>query len=165
MKIISGFQTGADWGAIEAAYKSDLETGGYVPQGYINENGQTDAAGMHFYHAIETRSPNYYQRTYLNIKHSDATLIVAQNFESKGTLLTIKELVKQKKSYRTITYRPKTPIIYLEKIQDRIYSWVRESDIHILNVAGNRESVSPGIQEWTCNLLLPVFKHFYLEGL
>ena len=38
-KIISGGQTGADYGALLAAHALGLETGGWAPKGWRTEDG------------------------------------------------------------------------------------------------------------------------------
>lgn len=38
-KIISGFQSGSDIGGIKAGKTFGLETGGWMPKGFLTENG------------------------------------------------------------------------------------------------------------------------------
>ena len=38
-KVITGGQTGADQGAIDAAIKMGISNGGWIPKGRIKENG------------------------------------------------------------------------------------------------------------------------------
>jgi hypothetical protein len=51
MKIISGGQTGVDRGALKAAKAAGLETGGWMPRGWLSEDGPhpefAELYGMH----------------------------------------------------------------------------------------------------------------------
>ena len=83
-KIVSGAQTGADRGALDAALSRGFPIGGWVPAGRRAEDGEVPArymdAGM-----VETRSPGYLVRTELNAKDSDATLILTFTVEGAIT--------------------------------------------------------------------------------
>ena len=75
-KIVSGAQTGADRGGLEAAIAKGVPIGGWIPQGRRAEDGVVPEkyAGL-----VETRSTSYLVRTELNVKDSDATLILSLN--------------------------------------------------------------------------------------
>lgn len=139
-KIVSGGQTGVDRAALDAAFDLGIPCGGWCPKGRKAEDG---IIPQH-YPLEETLSDDYSERTKLNIKDSDGTLILVPEMPlpasiTDGTNLTIQE-VKEKKTYL---------IIDLSKKQDinSTVNWVKKFDIKVLNIAGPRESQSPGIYQ------------------
>jgi hypothetical protein len=72
IKIISGGQTGADRGALDAAIARGVSHGGWCPKGRRAEDGVISER----YRLIETASHAYEHRTVANIENSDATLII-----------------------------------------------------------------------------------------
>ena len=138
IKIISGGQTGADRGALEAAFSLGIRTGGYCPKGYRTENGNDIA--LKKFGLIETSSHDYSVRTSKNIRISDGTVLFCKTdkkgkITGAGTKLTLKLSKKYKKPF-IINPGPKT-----------LSRWVRENKIKILNSAGSRESQYPGIYQ------------------
>jgi hypothetical protein len=106
----------------------------------------------------ETTSPRYAQRTRLNVRDSDATLIVvASRLVTPGTKLTMTLLRKVEKPYRRCDP-------YKLWTVPRIVQWICQPQqsgkiIEILNVAGSRETNMPGIYERTFQYLTDIF-HF-----
>lgn len=146
-KIISGGQTGADRAALDWAMRYGIETGGWCPKKRKAEDGKISAK----YNLIETESATYRERTGLNVRDSDGTIILFRGKQGKGTKLTgnfCKELNKP-----CIEIDMNLPID-LEKIT----RWITENKIRVLNVAGNRESTSPGIYDQTFSFLNKLFK-------
>lgn len=84
VKIISGGQTGADRGALEAAFKLGRPYGGWVPRGGRAEDG---VVPTHF-ELWEHPSSDYPPRTYANVRDSDATLLVSRLPLQQGSRLT-----------------------------------------------------------------------------
>lgn len=70
-KIISGGQTGADRGGLDAAIHCGIPHGGWCPKGRIAEDGVIPAD----YYLNEMASPEYLPRTKANVVDSDATVI------------------------------------------------------------------------------------------
>ena len=89
----------------------------------------------------ETESSEYPPRTAMNVKEADGTLIFYER-ESRGTNLTIKICRNSRKPY------------WINPDCDAIRMFINEHEISVLNIAGNRESVSPGIGERVRNLLV-----------
>lgn len=158
-KIISGAQTGTDLAALEAAISYGMEYGGWCPQGRINENGKipekysglTEIPGM-----FKSEQDNYNARTKYNIRDSDGTLILAPKIPlplhiKDGTLLTIQEVKRQNKPYLILDLSESK-----EKNAEKIANWTEKNCINILNVAGPRESSSPGIYESSLHFLRDV---------
>lgn len=142
MKIISGGQTGADRGALIAAKELGLQTGGWMPKGFRAQDGDHPEF-EELYGVVEHESPNYQPRTALNVRDSDATIRIATNFESPGERLTLKMIRQYCKPYLDIDplNESHTP--------ERLVDWLRKNNVKILNVAGNSERTSSGIEEFT----------------
>ena len=71
MKIISGGQTGADRGGLDAAIELGIEHGGHCPLGRTAEDGVIP----NVYLLQESRSTGYPQRTEYNVKNAGVTII------------------------------------------------------------------------------------------
>ena len=133
-KIVSGGQTGVDRGALDAAIELGIPHGGWCPSGRLAEDGPIPAR----YRLTETKSPEYSVRTEQNVLDSDATLILYRGPLSGGTELTYRMAVKHEKPHL---------LLDLSKCPDptAVRDWTRSNKIAVLNVAGPRESSSPGI--------------------
>lgn len=144
-KIISGGQTGVDRAALDIAIDLNIPHGGWCPKDRLSETG----AIPNHYSLQETASKDYSERTKLNIRDSDGTLVVVPTFPlqvTDGTVLTLQELEEKNKPFF---------IVDISKgfDRDQFNSWVQQNNIKILNVAGPRESQSPGIYEKSKELL------------
>lgn len=143
-RIISGGQTGADRAALEAAHDLGLKRGGMAPAGWRAEDGvipEWYREGM-----MQSASAAYPVRTRANVEASGGTLIAfldEMHTETGGTAQT-----------RDLCSRLGKPILMLwvgSGIDEtfRVLEWLRFHRIVTLNVAGPRESKSPGIQAAT----------------
>lgn len=145
MRIISGAQTGVDRGALDAALDLGLECGGTVPQGRLAEDGRVPDR----YPVEECDSPDYSVRTELNVRNADATLILVTSKPTGGTKLTLE-----------IALRLRKPCLVVNIIESGAGYKVREFLDQVrpttLNVAGPRESGSPGIADRVRALLVEV---------
>jgi hypothetical protein len=149
-RVVSGGQTGVDRAALDAAGALAIETGGWVPAGRLAEDGRIPEkyAGL-----IETESPEYAERTRLNVRDSDATLVITYGLPGGGTAVTV-ELANR-------LNRP-CLVIDLEKMNDAqaeavILTWLRECRPGVLNVAGPRLSELPQAGASISRLLERVF--------
>lgn len=139
-RIISGAQTGADRGSLEAAWDLKLATGGYAPAGWRSEDGEIPEpyrCGM-----IQSASSAYPVRTRANIEASDGTLILSfgpLRFDS-GSMLTVQIARTVGKPCRHFFLPPEAMGRRL------VLEWLILHSIRTLNVAGPRESIEPGIQ-------------------
>ncbi len=133
-RIVSGGQTGVDRGALDAAIDTKLEHGGWCPRGRLAEDGAIPPR----YRLAETPSLRYEVRTEWNVRDSDGTLVLLSGVLSGGTKLTVE---------RAHRYRRPCMIVDLGKVPDAedVVEWLGENGIEVLNVAGPRESESPGI--------------------
>ena len=146
-KIISGGQTGVDQGALDFALENGIPCGGWCPLGRLCETGRIPDR----YPVTEVSSDDYNYRTRQNILNSDGTLIIIRgDLKEPGTGLT-----------KTLCEQYGKPVLILdidkpvmkESLRKKFRTWISTSNIRILNIAGNRESSSPGIQEETRELV------------
>ena len=144
LKIISGGQTGADVAGLRAAKKCGLTTGGIIARGFETEDGFFPNY-ENLYNMID-RNIDYRGRTKENVRMSDVTLIFADKPKSPGTRLTISCCAALDKPY------------LLNPKKEEIVDWVRLNNPKVINVAGNRESVSPGITARVEKLLIDAFR-------
>jgi hypothetical protein len=131
-RIISGGQTGADRAGLAAALIVGLKTGGWAPKDFLTEEGMNPELGR-IYGLKETEGHYYPERTERNVRDSDATVLFATSQDSKGTMLTIRLCKQYKKPY------------IINPTQEEFISFLKTYLVKTLNVAGNRESLSPGI--------------------
>jgi hypothetical protein len=144
-KIISGGQTGVDRAALDVALELGMACGGWCPKGRRAEDGPIAER----YPLKETASRAYPQRTRCNVLDSDGTMVLTRGCPSGGTALTIRIAEKNGKPHLVIDLnRPRDP--------SRVQAWCRTHQIRVLNVAGARESESPGIYEQATDLLKAV---------
>lgn len=135
VKVISGGQTGVDRAALDAALDMGFACGGWCPRGRLAEDGTIPSR----YPMREAPSANYPERTTLNVRDADGTLILAWGTPTDGTALTIHLAETMEK-----------PCLVLDLVEspdpERAREWVRSHSIRILNVAGPRASASPKLQ-------------------
>ena len=125
IKIISGGQTGVDRIGLEEARDAGFETGGTAPKGFLTENGPDPS--LKDFGLVESNSARYTPRTVQNIKDSDGTVVFG-NVHSIGSKSTIEWCVYHEK-----------PCIQNPEPQ-KLINWIKEENIKILNIAGNRAS-------------------------
>lgn len=146
-KIISGGQTGVDRGALDAAIALGIEHGGWCPQGRLAEDGRIPDC----YRLEEIDSPDYPLRTERNVFDSDATLILRRGQLSGGTLLTLRFTEEHGRPCLVVDLEaPLSPA--------DVRQWLREYKVAVLNVAGPRESQSPGIAQLTREFITNMFE-------
>jgi hypothetical protein len=137
-KIISGGQTGADQAGLAAAKELGLQTGGWMPKGWVTDEGYRPEFEF-LYKMRQTSTATYPPRTRFNVAESDGTLIFG-NSDSRGSVLIAR--------YCYNFARPIYKVAWFIGVSDDIIlfrAWVRDKNIRTLNVAGNRESRAPGI--------------------
>jgi len=137
-KIVSGGQTGADRAALDVAMECGLEIGGWIPKGRLAEDGPIS---LHYGGLVETESSDPAVRTSLNVRDSDATLIVSHGPLHGGSLLTLEEARKLGRSVLHIDLSL-TPQV---SATTQLSEWLRAVDASILNVAGPRGSEDASI--------------------
>ena len=145
-EIVSGGQTGADRAAWDAALEAGLPMGGWVPLGRLAEDGP-----------IPDRYPNLREapsadpavRTELNVRDSDATLLLTHGPLRGGSALTL-----------ALCERLGRPVLHLDLARlavdaacTQARDWLSQTEPRVLNVAGPRQSEDAEIFAATSGLL------------
>lgn len=144
-RIISGGQTGVDRAALDAALELGIEHGGWCPLGRLAEDGFIPAR----YALRQTPSSQYAVRTERNVIDSDGTLILFRRELAGGTDLTRQFCLRHRKPLLLIDLAAEADV-------DAVRTWIASNRIATLNVAGPRESTSPGISAEAKGLLLGI---------
>jgi hypothetical protein len=134
LRIVSGGQTGVDRAALDVALELGWECGGWCPAGRAAEDGPIPAR----YPLRETPSADPAERTAWNVRDSDATLLLTTGAASPGTDLTretARELGRPDYSWHVASPAD----------AGSFRRWLQLYRIGTLNVAGPRESESPGV--------------------
>jgi hypothetical protein len=147
--IISGGQTGADLGGLVGAERCGITTGGCAPRDFKTENGTQTILKTRF-GLFAHPSPKYRDRTKENAEKADATIIFATNPESVGTKLTIELCEHFGKPW--VLLNP-----YDDNVIQNASTFIDEERPTILNIAGHRESLSPGIAKKVASIVTAVF--------
>jgi hypothetical protein len=145
-RIVSGGQTGADRAAWDFALAHGLRIGGWVPKGRWAEDGPIPAL---YPDLVETDAFDPAARTALNVRDSDATLILSHGPLSGGSRLAQEEAIRTGK-----------PILHLD-LEERgrvaaaalLRHWLAEIRPTTLNVAGPRAREDPRIAAATREVL------------
>lgn len=145
MKIISGGQTGADQGALVGARRVGLETGGWMPRGFLTEAGPCPAL-RDLYGMQEHPSSSYPPRTRQNVKDADGTIWIDNGlYDSRGKMLTDRACTDYDKPF------------LCNPDAATLRAWVRSCRIIVLNVAGPRGSRDPGAHARAADLISEAF--------
>lgn len=142
-KIISGGQTGVDRAGLDAAMHLGLPAGGWCPAGRLAEDGVIPEK----YPLTETDTDDYEIRTELNVKDSDATLILNLGPLEGGTAFTVEMAKRHGKPYLVVQmdFTPSVP---------GVGDWLNEVSPTTLNIAGPRESGRLGIHDAAYDFML-----------
>jgi hypothetical protein len=130
----SGGQTGVDRAALDAALDAGIPVTGWCPKGRLAEDGPLPFR----YPLRETPTAAYAERTRLNVRDADATLILLRGPLAGGTALTAETARALGRGLLVADLTdPPAP--------EEAAKWVRREGVRDLNVAGPRESEAPGI--------------------
>jgi hypothetical protein len=157
-KVISGGQTGADIAGLRAAKACGLATGGYMTKGCRTLDGPKPEY-IYEFDMIELPYSGYKDRTYANVWVADATIRLATNWKSRGELCTLGAIRKFSKPYMDIPIHSTEyanrefgeRLIQLTALHIDRQGW------EIINIAGNSEKTSPGIEKKVESFLYMVF--------
>jgi predicted Rossmann fold nucleotide-binding protein DprA/Smf involved in DNA uptake len=145
LTIVSGGQTGVDRAALDVAIARGIPVRGWCPAGRLAEDGPLSAR----YPLKETSSADYAERTRLNVRDSDGTLIISRLPLRGGTRLTV-----------DVARELSRPLLHAGPALTRaeeILEWIRTNRIQSLNVAGPRASEDDAIYHQTARLLSELF--------
>jgi hypothetical protein len=149
-KIVSGGQTGADRGGLDAAIYCKLPYGGWIPKGRRAEDGKVPAD---YGDLRETGSDSYLVRTEANVADSDATLVLTCGLPVGGSMRTCAFAQKHKRPYLVVNLAADR-----KQATKQIIDWMTSLPLPecTLNVAGSRESKVHGIHEATMAIMIDV---------
>jgi hypothetical protein len=156
VKIISGGQTGVDRAALDIALKRGVDCGGWCPSGRLDEVGRIPDR----YPVRELEHGGFTERTRQNVKDSDGTVMIYLSKLSGGTGQTVRFAEEQQRPYQLIDASK----ISIEDAAGLIAEFVRKHRIHILNVAGPRQSEWSGGYEYAFRALDVFLAAFKLGG-
>jgi hypothetical protein len=144
--IVSGGQTGADRAALDVAMAWGLEVSGWVPNGRLAEDG---IIPLRYAGLRETASDDPAERTRLNVRDCDGSLIISHGPLHGGSLL----------ASETATQLGR-PLLHVDlmsrEMADAVAAaagWVRTQRIRALGVGGPRASEDPRVYDATVVLL------------
>ncbi len=145
-KIVSGGQTGVDRAALDVAIELGITHSGWCPSGRKAEDGVIPAR----YQLHETETSEYIERTRLNVRDSDGTLVLGIGEPTGGTLQTIRIADELNKPLLSIDLsKPPTAA--------QINHWLQSNNIKVLNIAGPRGSKQPDIGKLSRDFLKKLF--------
>jgi hypothetical protein len=158
-RVVSGGQTGADRGGLDAAIEAGVPHGGWCPKGRRAEDGVIPAR----YRLVEMETDAYLARTEANVVDSDCTVVFTYGKPTGGSKKTVAFAARHRRPCLCVN---------LDKVSDQwaaeaILQWlVPTSEIFrdamtpppspVVNVAGSRESKAPGIQQRVKTVMLAV---------
>jgi len=138
-RIVSGGQTGADRGGLDAAIALGIDHGGWCPRGRRAEDGVIPQR----YQLRETEAAEYVSRTERNVVDSDGTALFTRGAPTGGSALTA-----------GLARRHARPLLHvdLDALDDgaavsALRAWLAAQTIATLNVAGTRESGCAGLSQ------------------
>lgn len=145
VRIVSGGQSGVDRAALDAALAAGRPYGGWCPRGGVAEDLPDGGLCERYPMLREAPSAEPAERTRLNVRDSDATLVVrATDVASPGTDLTVATARQLGRPCRVTDGSD----------PDRVRAWLEGlGDQVVLNVAGPRGSHWPGAYAVTRALL------------
>jgi len=145
-KIVPGGQTGVDRAALDLGLALNIPIGGWCPKDRHAEDGSIPP----HLPLQETPSAKHSQRTEWNVRDSDGTLLLTCGNPTGGTALTIRLAKQHHKPHLVIdlNQNPKP---------SEVYSWLIQHNIHILNIAGPRQSTYPAIYQLAFTFLKTLF--------
>jgi hypothetical protein len=161
-RIVSGGQTGADRGGLEAAIYCRVPHGGWCPIGRRAEDGRIPDK----YLLIEMPTPDYLARTEANVVDSDATVVFTENGATGGSLRTIEACLIHHKPWHEVCLGQATR----RKAVAGIVAWLAGAPgtgdyddfiatpppACVLNVAGTRHSKTPFIEDAVMRIMVDV---------
>ncbi|WP_165071973.1 YpsA SLOG family protein [Paludisphaera rhizosphaerae] len=147
-RVVSGGQTGVDQAALRAAKAAGLATGGWMPLGFLTEDGRrpdmADAYGMK-----AARTPDSPTRTRMNAKDSSATIWLGPT-GCAGWVATAAAVRRYGRPMLVVEPGVTTPRM--------VADFLTANRVRTLNIAGPRESTSPGIGERAEAFLARLFR-------
>ena len=147
-KIISNGDAGVGLAALLVARELKIETGGWIPKGYITSAGVRPDLweyGLKPYNSYKS-----HVAVYQNISESDGTLVLSYNTQDAVLIDTIKSL---KKPYFTVN-------LGFAGLLKEVVDWIKHYNIERLNVVGSNEILATGITGDSAEYLTRLMEQF-----
>jgi predicted Rossmann-fold nucleotide-binding protein len=135
VKLISGGQTGVDRAALDVALECGIECGGWCPSGRLDEFGRIPD----HYPVQELAAGGFTERTLQNVKDSDGTVIIYPGKLGGGTEQTVRFCIELHRPHQLIDASKNSADEGAKLISD----FMLKHEIHVLNMAGPRQSEWP----------------------
>jgi hypothetical protein len=148
-KILSGGQAGADQAGWRAARVFGIPTGGWVPAGFLTDEGPRPEFAERF-GAVEVPADGPSTGSEPNVRDADATLWFGETTtpEAQETVGACLRLGKPcLPVYPAASFTPA-----------HVATWLAENQVRTLNVAGTGEGEAPGIGAWVEQFLVEVLR-------
>lgn len=151
-KVVSGGQSGADRGGLDAAIKLRILHGGWCPRGRKAEDGEIPKR----YRLQETQSTHGDTRTERNVIASDCTVVFTVGEPHGGSRNAIASAKRHGKPWLHLDLELLTDDAAAAELRQWLDSrpgalagdlFNPAPEAVVLNVAGSRESRAPGIQK------------------
>jgi len=149
-KIISGGQSGADRAALDVALEAGIGCGGWCPENRAAEDGPIDQR----YPLTPAPGAGHRERTQLNVRDSDGTVIFSFGALRGGSLSTFEDCRDLKRPHLLIDAGQ----LSTEDAAKSLGNFIRDSSVGSLNVAGPRASQEPRIYDYVREALRLVLK-------
>lgn len=155
--VCSGFQSGADIGAIKAAHAAGIRTTGYLPKGFKTEYGpKPEYAAL--YGAMEHPDESYPPRTAANVELADVTVWFGPG-DSSGYWCTRKAAERLGKPFWEVA-KDQTSI----QLPKDLVMFLKRDGVKSINCAGSRGSKAPDLEARVERFLAAVFRLMQKEG-
>lgn len=141
-----------------------------MPKGFRTHGGSHEDWARQFY-LRESPTASWRARTFVNVIDAQATLRIAEKFGSPGMLTALDAIVEHNRPYVDVllfrsaqgelsvgTTIPMEFEVSRAAEVKRICDWISERQICVLNVAGNAEQQSCGIERFAQSFLVDVFR-------
>lgn len=149
--VRSGAQTGVDVAALRAAVALELDTAGTMPLGFRTHDGPRPEYRER-YGCTEDASPEWAPRTRANVAAADATLRLAEHQDSPGERCTANACTELgRPCFDVLLVRDERGLAPVAGDREKAIAGLRLLAVQLgrplrLNVAGNSEKTSPGIE-------------------
>lgn len=128
-KIISGGEEGAERAALDSAIKNGFKTGGWCVRGRISNNQRIPER----YELKETASTETAQKTELNVRDANGTLVIYHGKQNGFTHVINEFCVKHRRPYLLVNIDNDA-----NEEKEVIKVWTDANKIVVLNVASDK---------------------------